>query len=187
MKIPIGISKKHIHLTREVYEKLFGNDNLEIRNDLNQPGEFASTSVVDIKWNDKLLERARIVGPFRSYNQIEITRSEAEYLGINPPVRKSGDVDGTHPIILVGPKGEVTLEKGLMIAQRHIHIDSKSSKEFSLENEDEILVYKKGQEIYNAFVKILDPSFLELHLDIDEAARYNLAQGDIVEIFKVQK
>lgn len=187
MRIPVGISKRHVHLTKEVYQELFDSDNIEVRNNLNQPGEFASTSTVDIKWNNKVLERVRVVGPFRKYNQIELSKSDAEYLEITPPVRKSGNVEGSLPIILCNLDKEVYLDCGVVIAQRHIHMDSKTASELDLMNDEKVLIYKDGKEIYDANIKIIDPSFIELHLDTDEAALYNLKQDDEVEVFKCGK
>ena len=187
MKIPVGISKRHVHLTKEVYEKLFGHTNIKVRNYLNQPGEYASTDVVNIKWNNKILERARIIGPFRSYNQVEISRSDASYLEINPEARQSGDLNGTLPVILEGPNGEINLDKGLIIAERHIHINEELSKKFNLKNKEKVLIYKDGNQIYDAFIKVVDPSYLELHLDVDEALKYDLLQNDEVEIYKIQE
>lgn len=184
MKIPIGVSKRHVHLTKEVYEKLFGISELEIRNNLNQPGEFASTSTVDVKWNGKILERVRIVGPFRKYNQVELSKSDAEFLGINPPVRKSGDIKESHPIILLTKNKEIYLDQGAVIAQRHIHMDSESAKKWDLKDEEKVLIYKDDKEIYDAYIKIIDPSFIELHIDIDEALLYDLKQNDEVEVYK---
>lgn len=185
MKIPVGISKKHIHLTQETFKELFGLEEMEIRNYLKQPGEFASTLTLNIKWKNKIIERVRVVGPFRNYNQLEISRSEADYLGIKPPVKKSGDIEGTHPIILCSDKKEVYLDKGTAIAQRHIHIDSSSAKELNFEDNERVLIYKAEKEIYDAFIKIGNPSFLELHLDTDEALLCDIKQDDEVEVRKL--
>jgi len=183
----MGVSKRHAHLTKEVYKELFGLDELEVRNSINQPGEFASTSTIDIKWFDKVIERVRIVGPLRDYNQIEISRRDAAFLGINPPVRKSGDVENSHPIVLRGPKKEILLNVGLVIAQRHVHMDDEIAGKYGFKDEEKVLIYKDGKELYDAHIKIKNPSYLELHLDDEESEKYNLKQNDEVEVVKCGK
>ncbi|MDD4795427.1 MAG: PduL/EutD family phosphate acyltransferase [Bacilli bacterium] len=184
MIIPVGISKRHIHLTKETFKELFGFDEMEVRNYLNQPGEFASKRVVDVKWKDKVLERVRVVGPFRKYNQLEISRSEADYLGIRPPVKQSGDLEGSHPITLCSLNKEVYIEDGTIIAIRHIHIDKKDALKYNLSADERVLIYKDNKEICDAYVKVGDPSYLELHIDTDEALLYDLKQGDEVKVNK---
>ncbi|MDD2505212.1 MAG: PduL/EutD family phosphate acyltransferase [Bacilli bacterium] len=185
MKIPLGVSKRHIHLTKEVYQKLFNDKSFEVRNYLKQPGEFASTDTVDIKWNNKVLERVRIVGPFRNYNQVEVSRRDAEYLGIKPVIRKSGEIKESHPIILCGPDAEVLIDEGLIVAKRHIHIDSMSALNNDLKEGDSIYISKDEIKLFDAYVKVIDPSFIELHIDDEEAELYKLSQGDIIEVSKV--
>ncbi len=187
MKIPVGVSKRHVHLKKEVFKELFGEDEIIVRNYLNQPGEFASTVTVDIKWNNKILERVRVIGPFRKYNQIELSKSDADILEINPPVRKSGDVEGSLPIIICGPNKEVELEIGVVLAQRHIHMDNVLAQKLNLKDEESVLIYKNGMELFDANIKISEPSFLELHIDTDEANLYSLNQNDEVEVYKCGK
>ncbi len=187
MRITMGVSKRHAHLTKAVYKELFGIDELEVRNPINQPGEFASTSVIDVKWFDKIIERVRIVGPFRSYNQIELSRRDAASLEINPPVRKSGDVKNSHPIILCGPKKEVYLNEGAVIAQRHVHMDDEIANKHGFKDEEKVLIYKDGKELYDAHIKIQNPSYLELHIDDEEAEKFNLQQDDEVEVVRCGK
>ena len=91
MRIKVGVSNRHVHLTKEVYFKLFGEENLEKDRDLDQPGQFASKSYVTIKKGEREIPHVRILGPFRNYNQIEISRTDAYKLKVNPPVRDSGD------------------------------------------------------------------------------------------------
>ncbi|MDD4187840.1 MAG: PduL/EutD family phosphate acyltransferase [Bacilli bacterium] len=185
MIIPVGVSKRHIHLTKETFKELFGLDEMEVRNYLKQPGEYASPLTIDVKWDNKKLERVRVVGPFRKYNQLEISRSEANYLGIRPPVKKSGDLEGTHPIILCFSDKEVYLDQGTAIARRHIHIDSNDALKYDLSDDERVLIYKDGKEICDAYIGVLDPSFLELHIDTDEALLYNLNQDDEIEVKKI--
>ena len=186
MKITVGVSNRHAHLTKETLNELFGKDVLEVRNYLNQPGEFASTSQIDIKYNDKIINKVRVVGPTRSYNQVEISKSDADYLEINPPRRKSGDVVGSNPITLIGPNGEVNLSNGLIMAERHVHLSKELAKELDLEDEDQVIVYKDNKELFLAVIKLKESSYTELHIDIDDAKKYNLKQNDEVEIYKLK-
>ena len=109
MNVVIGVSNRHVHVTKNVWNILFGDKAMEVRNFLNQPGQFASTSTVDIKIDNLCLDHLRVVGPFREYNQVEISASDAKILGVKPPRRQSGDLEGSLQVRLSGPNGEVSL------------------------------------------------------------------------------
>ncbi len=185
MKIPVGVSRRHAHLTKETYEKLFGHTDIEIRNNLNQPGEYASTDTIDLKWENNIIERVRIIGPFRNYNQIEISKKDAEILNVNLERKKSGDIKNTHPIILKGPKNEITLKEGLVMALKHIHMDEDIAKKFNFKDDQEVEVYKDDKKLFNANIKLKTPSFTEIHVDEEEAKEFNLKQNDGVIINKI--
>lgn len=182
MQIKVGVSKRHVHLTKEVWEILFGNSKLELRNPLNQPGEFASTSTVDIKWNDKVIPHVRVVGPLRDYNQIEIDEDDAKFLMVSPPRRQSGELDDSLPITLIGPHGTVNLTGGLIFAERHIHIDEKMAEKEKLKNKQVVSLYKDKAFLFDALIKIKREAYFELHIDLEEAKRYNIEQNDILEL-----
>lgn len=188
IKIPVGVSNRHIHLTKESVEILFGEGyELNKKSDLTQPGQFASNEVLTIKTEKSEISNVRVLGPTRSYNQVEISKTDAYKLGINPPVRKSGDVIGSAPITIVGPKGEINLEEGCIIANRHIHISKEDSILYNLKEDEEIMIKidtEKGGILTNVYCKITDEAFLELHLDTDDANSHLLHQGDIVTIIK---
>ena len=183
MQVIVGISKRHIHLTEDTYIKLFGDNNISIRNKLNQKGEFASNSVLTIKNEDKEIDNVRVVGPFREYNQIEIARSDAEVLGVNPPVRNSGDLEESSSITVIGPLGEVVLENALIIAQRHLHISPEEAKVLGLENNQKISfpIYNEKGESLEVYVKHTKNGVAEIHIDNDEALVYNLKTGDMID------
>lgn len=185
MKIPVGISNRHVHLTKEILEILFGNDyELTKRNDLTQPYQFAANETVTIKTLKSEFNNVRVLGPVRSYNQVEISKTDAYKLGLNPPIRTSGNVLNSEKITIVGPKGEVTIE-GCIIPNRHIHISKEKAQELGYKNNDLVSVRidgEKGGIINNVFIKILDGAFLELHLDTDDGNAHLLKQNDIVEI-----
>ena len=186
MKISIGVSNRHVHLTKEHLEILFGiGYELEKKNDLTQPGMFASNSVVTIKTNKSEIENVRIVGPLRSYTQVEISKTDAYKLGINPPVRDSGDLDGSSPITIIGPKGTVNIEQGCIIPTRHIHILPNQVGLYVLEGKDLVSVKidgEKGGIINNVHLKVSDEAFFELHIDTDDANAHLIKNGDIGEV-----
>lgn len=181
MKVEVAVSNRHVHVTEEVWKKLFGDINIEVRNNLNQPGQFASTSTVDIKFGDKVIPHVRIVGPFRKYNQVEVALTDANVLGVNPPRRQSGDLEGSLPITLIGPNGKVNLDNGLIMAEAHIHMDSKMASDNNFVDKDEVNIIKDGKVIMNAKIKITSDAYFEMHIDKDEELLYDLHQGNLVE------
>ena len=184
MNIPVGISNRHVHLTEEVWKKLFGDEEITARNYLNQPGQFASNMTVDVKVGDAIINHVRVVGPFRNYNQIEIDDTDAKILGVIPPRRQSGDLNDSLPITVIGPKGSVSLDKGLIMSDAHIHMDPETATKMHLVNKEVVDVFKNGVKLLNAKIKILDNSYIEMHIDKDEEVLYDLHQGDIVEFKK---
>lgn len=185
MKIKVGISNRHVHLTKDVYYKLFGSEEMKKYKDLVQPGEYATTSYVTIKKGNYYIEKVRVLGPFRNYTQVEISRSDAYKLKANPPIRTSGDVANSDSITIIGPNGKVDLNEGLILAKRHIHICPKDMKKYELEKNKTASVLIngcKGGIINNIELKILENAELELHLDIDEANAFDLKNGDCVKL-----
>ena len=175
----VGVSKNHVHLTENTWKNLFGDKPMIKRNDLSQPGQFATIETVDLRCNGKLIEHVRIVGPFRNYNQVELLKSDAEYLGLNPPVRDSGDLANSESITVIGPKGEITLNNSCIIATKHIHINS---EDYPLLNTGDIVRVKVRDNLYieNVHIKKKDTYTLEMHIDKDDAVKYNLNNGDKV-------
>ena len=186
MKVSIGVSNRHVHLTREAVNVLFGlNFELEIKNKLNQPGQFASNSLVTLKTEKSEITNVRVLGPLREYNQVEISRTDAYKLGINPPVRDSGDLAGSCGITIIGPNGRLDLIEGCIIATRHIHLLPSQAKLYGLEGKKTVNIKldgEKGGIIENVHLKVSDEAFFELHLDTDDANAHLIKNGDIGEI-----
>ena len=182
-KISVGVSNRHVHLTKEIYEELFDSE-LAVKNPLKQPGEFASNQTVTIKSDKAEIANVRILGPFRNYNQVEISKSDAYLLGLNPPVRQSGDLNNSETITLVNNGKSVTLNNACIIANRHIHISKDKAKELNLENNQEVDVKISGDKsgIISAFIKITDNGYFEMHIDRDDANAFLLNSNDEVEI-----
>lgn len=187
MKIKVGVSARHVHLTEESLEILFGEGyTLHKKKDLSQPLQFAAEEVVTVKTEKGEIPNVRILGPVRSYNQVEISRTDAFKLGRKPPVRDSGDILDSESVTLVGPKGEIELADGCIISTRHIHLTEEDAKKYDLSG-DEVMVRvstEKGGILEHVRLKIADHSYFELHLDTDDANAHFLSQGDEVEIIK---
>lgn len=186
MNVSIGVSNRHVHLTKEHLKILFGeNYELEKKNDLNQPGQYSSTSTVTLKTDKDKIENVRVLGPIRDYTQVEISKTDAYKLGINPPIRNSGDIKGSSSITIIGPKGKIDLIEGCIIATRHIHILPSQVKAYNLEGIEKVNVKLNGEKggiITNVYLRVSDESYFELHLDTDDANAHFIKNGDIGEI-----
>jgi len=174
-RCPVGVSVRHMHVTRENLNILFGSEyQLNPFRPLYQPGDFASqASVTLIGANLRAIQNVRILGPERKYTQVELSRTDAIYLGLKPPVRPSGNLEGAEPVTIAGPKGSITV-KSAILANRHIHISPESAARFGLSDGQEVLVETPGESsmiLKNVFMKFGKGLKLELHLDTDIANR----------------
>ena len=185
MKIKVGISNHHLHLKEEDLKKLFGEEHkLEVYKPLKQPGQFASTSLLDIKTDKGVIKNVRVLGPVRPYTQVEISQTDAYKLGINPPVRDSGNLAGASLITIIGPTGEISKEAAI-IANRHIHVNRKIREDNGLMGVEKVKVKisgEKGGILDDVYLKDLDEAYFELHLDTDDANAFLLKNDDEVEI-----
>lgn len=196
----IETSARHVHVTQETLEILFGKGaTLTVKKELSQPGQFASGQKVDVvgykkdRVTGELVETrikgVSILGPVRKENQVEISLTDARTLGINAPVRESGDVKGSAPCKLVGPAGEVSLSEGVIAAKRHIHMTPEDAKEFGVENGQIVnvkVVNETGRNlIFGDTVIRVSPNYaLAMHIDTDEANAGSLAGEVFGEIVK---
>ena len=194
-KILVETSARHVHVTQETLEILFGKGHeLSVRKMLSQPGQYASTDKVTVLgYNKKDPNGPRpsaalsILGPVRKANQVELSFTDARSLGISAPVRESGDIAGSGRCTLKGPAGEVDLEEGVIIAKRHIHMTPEDAEAFGVENGDVVAVHVKGQggreTIFGDTVVRVSPSFaLAMHIDTDEfnaAAAFGEVYGEL--------
>lgn len=188
-KLPIAMSNRHIHLSPEHLETLFGAGyELTKFKDLSQPGQFAANEKVDIVGPKGTLKGVRVLGPCRGKTQIEISRTDSFVLGIYPPVRDSGDIKGTPGAKIIGPKGEIEIEEGVIIAARHIHMHPDDAKEFGVKDKDRVRVKVEGERgliFDNVLVRVRDDFALEMHVDIDEGNAAGINNGDLVEIVEI--
>lgn len=186
--VPVGLSNKHIHLSQEDLNTLFGAGfELTKMKDLSQPGQFAANEKVDVVGPKGTLKGIRILGPVRKETQIEISLTDSFVLGVNPPVRDSGDLIDSPGAKIVGPQGEVTIDKGVIVASRHIHMHTTDAENFGLADKDIVSVKvegKRGLTFDNVLVRAHKDFALEMHLDIDEGNAAGLKNGSMVEILK---
>lgn len=171
-KIKIEVSARHIHLEKSDFEKLFGEGaGLTIKTELSQPGMFAANETVSIKNENFQIDSLRIVGPLRDYTQIELSKTEARKFKINPPLRRSGDIKNSLGVTIIGPKGEIEISEGVIIAKRHIHMTPKDAKEINAKDGDLLKVKTAGERglIFENVVARVDENFsLAMHIDTDE-------------------
>lgn len=182
LDIPIAISARHVHLTQEVVEQLFGEGyQLTEYKPLSQPGQFAANERVTLVGPKNQIERVRILGPTRSKNQVEIARTDEFFLGIDAPVRASGKIENTPGITLIGPAGTVTLSQGVICAWRHIHMTPEDAKTFGVADKDvvevEIATGDRSLTFGDVLVRVSDSYKLEMHIDTDEGNAAELGRG----------
>ncbi|MGY3188527.1 phosphate propanoyltransferase [Lysinibacillus sp. TE18511] len=189
-KIPIGVSARHVHLAQAEVEKLFGeNYQLTPKFELSQPGQFAAEETVVIAGPKGSIERVRILGPARSLSQVEISWTDAMKLGVKPPLRVSGDIKGSSPVTLIGPKGSVVLNEGLIIAQAHIHMSPADSARFQVADGQSVQIKVEGIRpiiLSNVIIRVSERYRLEMHIDTDEANAGLIQQGVFAEIVNAQ-
>lgn len=185
LMVGVGVSNRHVHLTKEVYDELFFEEPTILK-ELTQPGQFAYNETLKIKTAKNIIDNVRILGPLRDYNQVEISATDARILGLNPPIRKSGDLKESETITLVGPKGEVTLAESCIIANRHMHISSEEALKYGLNDDEEIILVCDNVQggTMKAFVKVMPNTKMEVHLDTDNANAFGIKQGDIIKVIK---
>ncbi|MGE5702938.1 MAG: phosphate propanoyltransferase [Clostridia bacterium] len=184
--IPVGVSNRHVHLSPADVEKLFGQGySLTPFRNLSQPGQFAAAELVTLHGPKGLIQNVRVLGPARGASQVEISKTDGFGLGIHPPVRLSGDIEGTPGITLIGPKGFVTLEKGVIIAKCHVHMSAEEARQFGVQNGDSLILQTTGDRpiIYPDVVVRVSPNYaLDFHIDLDEGNAANLKTGDQVTV-----
>jgi len=184
--IPVGISNRHIHLSRSDIDILFGKGYKLIKlRDLKQPGQYACEEVLTVKGTKGELRRVRILGPERAQTQVELSQSDCIKLKVKADVRESGDLKGSAPIELVGPKGSVKLDEGAIIALRHIHMSQEDAERFDVKDKSVVTVKVnsgRGGHFDNVLVRVSSNYRLEMHLDTDEANAMCIVSGDVVEL-----
>ncbi len=186
--VPIGVSARHIHLTQADLEVLYGPGYQLTKKKELMGGQFASNellTIVGLKL--RAIENVRILGPCRKFSQVEISATDAMKLGIKAPLRESGDIAGSAPIALVGPKGALYLKEGCIIASRHIHMSPKDAAQAGVKDGDYVSVKAdndRGTTFNNVKIRVDESFTLEMHIDTDEANASGIATGNTVTIVK---
>lgn len=179
-QIKVEISARHVHLSQNDLNVLFGNDyKLTFFKELSQPGQFAANEKVDLVSESGEIKSVRILGPIRSESQIELSQTDARILKISAPLRLSGDIENSAPIKIVGPKGEINLKKGVIIAKRHMHCTLETAKELSLSNGSNVKIKVgengvRGLIFDNVEVRVSDQFSNAVHVDTDEGNAFSL-------------
>lgn len=187
--IPIGISVRHLHITQADLEKLYGSGyKLSKKKDLTQPGEFASNEVVTLVGPRlKSIENVRILGPVRDHTQVEVSQTDAITLGIKPPVRRSGNIKGSESLTLIGPEGAITLDEGVIRANRHIHLPPAEADKMDVKDDEIVSVEIPGTKsvvLRNVQVRVKEGWVLQMHLDTDDANAADVQCGLKARIIK---
>jgi putative phosphotransacetylase len=179
----VNSSARHMHVTQENLEILFGpGSKLQVHKWLYQEGQFASTATVTLVGpRDRIIPNLRILGPCRNLTQIELAYTDAVYLGIQVPVRMSGDIKGSSPGVIIGPKGVVELKEGIIRAARHVHMSPSDAAFYGVKNGETMTLLVEASKCSTRFDDLLvrvDPSFkLEVHIDTDESNACDLAHA----------
>lgn len=187
-QVPVGVSNRHIHLSQEHVEALFGPGYELTKKKELMGGQFASNeccTIVGLKL--RAIENVRILGPARKKTQVEISSTDARKLGINVPVRESGDIAGSAPIAIVGPKGAIYCKEGCIVAARHIHMPPADAAACGVNDGDYVSVKvenERGTTFNNVKIRVDESFTLEMHIDTDEANASEIKQGDKVTVIK---
>ncbi len=188
--IPVGISNRHIHLSRADLDTLFGAGyELTPIKDLSQPGQYACKEQLTIVGPSmRSIEGVRVLGPIRKQSQVEISMTDSYVLKVKPPVRESGSLAGSAPVTIIGPKGIVILKEGCIIANRHIHMSLEDGARFGVKDGDYITVDAfsgtKRTRWYDVQVRVSDQFRLEMHVDTDDANAVGFKNGSTVTVVK---
>lgn len=188
-RIPIGVSNRHVHVSRADLDRLYGKDYaLTRKSELGQPGQFAANETVTLQGPKGTFEHVRILGPVRSQSQVEISKTDSFRLGVKAPIALSGHLQGTPGITLIGPRGMVDLPCGVIIAKRHIHMTPAQAAARHLKDGQIVDVETFGERrgiLGDVIIRVSDTAGLEMHIDVDEANACSLSNHDYVMICSV--
>lgn len=187
-QVPVGISMRHIHLSRREVDALFGRGYfLTPLRPLSQPGQFACQECLDVIGPKGVLHKVRILGPERPDAQVELAQTDCRTIGISAPVRASGHIEGTPGVLLQGPRGVLQLARGVIIADRHLHMSTAQAAAFGLTDGDTVRIRVDGGKpgiLDGVLVRAGDRYELDLHLDTDDANAFQLKQGQLVTVLE---
>lgn len=184
----VNVSARHVHLNQETLETLFGSDSTLTKYKTLYNGEFASDQQVNIVGSrNRMITGVRILGPIRSYNQVELSYSDGIFLGLHLPLKISGDHSDTQGCTIVGPKGSIQLRSGVIRAQRHVHMSKEDMKRYDVQDGDMVKLVVGGEcgvTFDNVVVRYGEGMKLEVHIDTDEGNACNLQHAERLELIK---
>lgn len=180
--VPIGVSNRHIHLDRNDMDILFGRDSeLTFKKELGQPGQYACEETVTLHGPKGELSRVRVLGPLRSESQVEVSVTDGFALGVRPPIRESGRLEGTPGVTIVGPKGTIEKDTGTIAALRHIHLTPEDAQRMGVRDKQMVKVEiggLRGGIFHNVLIRVSEQFAPEMHIDVDEANAFGVKNGD---------
>lgn len=186
LTIPVALSARHVHLSQEHVEALFGPGyQLNRLSDLSQPGQYACREQVEVMGPKRSIAKVRVLGPVRKATQVELSTTDGVVLGIPLPTRDSGDIAGTPGAYLIGPRGAVKLKEGCIVASRHIHVTPEDAQRLNVQDRQKVWVQFAGPRglVYSDVLIRISPDFsTELHLDLDEGNAASIKNGERVRI-----
>lgn len=187
--VPVGVSSRHVHLSKEDLHTLFGeNYELTVLRSLSQKGQYAANETVDLVTEKGIIKNVRILGPIRSESQVELSKTDAIKLGLKPPIRNSGDIKNTPSIVIKKGDNIVNMSCGVIIARRHIHMSLDDAKRFNVSDGEVVHVEaqnERGGLLYNVLVRVNEQYALDFHIDTDEGNAFDLNTGDAVKLIKL--
>jgi putative phosphotransacetylase len=185
----VETSARHVHVTEEAFHVLFGNEaSLTIKKNLSQPGQFASNERVTVVGPKKTIENVSILGPYRKAVQVELSATDARSIGLPIVIKESGDLVGTPGCTLIGPKGELAITEGVIVAKRHIHATEADAQELGVKNGDIVSVkvntVDRNLVFGDVVVRVSNKYALAMHIDTDESNAACVSKDTIGEIVK---
>ena len=179
--VPVGISNRHLHVSQEHLEQLFGKGaTLTNIKDLTQPGQYACDECVNVVGPKGMIEKMRILGPAREQTQVELAQTDARKLGIKAPLSNSGQLFGSPGCVLVGPKGYVILTEGVIVANPHVHLHTGDGERLGIQDKEMVDIYFAGNKsgaIFNIMARVHPEFALDVHVDTDEANAFQLGNN----------
>ncbi|WP_246594349.1 phosphate propanoyltransferase [Evansella tamaricis] len=184
--VPVSVSGRHIHLQKEHVQALFGYGyKLTKLKEISQPGQFACNEKVTIQGPEGTIENVRVLGPERTRTQVEISRSDGRRIGISPPVRNSGNILGSSPVTIIGPKGTIRLQEGCIIADRHIHMTPQDALDFGVMDKQKVSVLvdgEKGGVMGQVTIRVKENYALDMHIDTDDANAFGIRENQQLKL-----
>ena len=186
--INVGVSNRHLHLSEEHLYYLFGEGaQLTPTKDLTQPGQFAAAETVTLVGPKGTIEKMRVLGPVRAETQVELAQTDARKVGIKAPLRNSGDLDGTPGCIQNGPKGYLVIDKGVIVAKPHLHLNAEQGAALGVKDNDYVDFYFKGAKeaaLFRVWARVGPKNEMDLHIDTDEANAFGVGTGSLALLVK---